>query len=1192
MHERFVPAAQGSMNGLIHKTLALLPRRRRRMWRYVSPRRRGAGLLLLALLIVAAWGYWSLTNNDRVRREARRYLRGLCGGRVEIAEGRFRLLEGIELSDVRIYVPGPASPEPFLRAKKVILRHGPWRLLTTGRLQPTEVVCLEPVVTLEHDVRDDRYNFEAFFTAPGGTGRRGGDRPVIPLPTIRVRQGLLRWVDTDDHLRMPFDPLPITLVMAPGGDGEYLITVEEQRSGQEAAISGKFSLDVRTGSYRVLYGAVPIPNLDKVLPGKYRQWRQRYNVAGEVRLKSPQAPTAPDVRMECQLVGVSLKMPPEEGGMNFTDVDGTVCFDPNGVELRGVSGQAIQAGGARFEVTGRYEGYGPDSPFDLKFQAWAMTVPSGRGVGDELGGTLKAFEESFEVSGRMNLEARIRRPAEGKIVVEAQLAPLGMSVRYKAVPYRIDDLRGLVVLKPDHAELRQVKARRQGAVFAVDGQVGLGGTGETDVSIQARDVVLDAELREALPERARKIWDQNNPSGRISGSAHIQCGEGYKVTHYEAVFDADGKASASRREFPYRVENLLGRIRISDGEAFVEQLGGSRGPMRCVVNGTSHKADTSQPDSDITVEIRHLPIDEALLAALPDQSRRLVGSLHAAGQADSALVTLKQVAGGETHYDIRATLSETRLKTDAFPYELTDASGVVEILPGLVEIKNLSGRHGQSPIVVNGRAYLGETVGVDLKVRGQSVAMDEALREALPDRARDIWRQLNPSGTADMEVHLVHQTPQHPGGTDYLLTVRPKNARLRYEGFPYPFSGVNGTVTARPSRIDIEELRASDGAMQAGLSGSIITELGARQVDLRVWARDIPINQELLSAIPSEMSALVGRFSPGGTCDVDLSRLSLFRIEPPASGPVASGQAAASQPAEVFAPSWSAEGKVRFKEAALNLDFGRRTASGTVSGSAGRDATGLRLDAAIALSEVMLGRRRLTDVQGRLVKSAAGTIIRIDDLSAKVHGGRATGFAEIRLSDPPQYGLRLSVEDVVLSDLFRAGPPRSGEEPEVTGLLTGNLEMTATAGRPDTRQATGLFRITKGQIYKLPVVMGFVHVIYLWVPGGAAFTEGEVAYRMQGQKLIFDEISLRGPAMSVVGSGTMDMDSEALRLTFLTGPPGKLPRIAAIESLLKGLVREIAEVRVTGTLSKPLPRTVSLPGLEEAVRRLASPDQE
>ncbi len=1179
------------MNRLIHKTLAWLPRRRRRMWRYVSPRRRGAGLLLLALLIVSAWGYWSLTNNDRVRSEARRYLRGLCGGRVEIAEGRFNLLEGIELSDVRIYVPGPASPEPFLRAKKVILRYGPWRLLATGRLQPTEVVCLEPVVTLEHDVRTDRYNFEAFFAAHGGAGLRGGGGTINSLPIIRVRQGLLRWVDTDDKLRMPFDPLPISLVMSPGGEGEYIITVEEQRSGQEAAISGKFALDVRTGSFRIHQGAVPIPNLDKVLPGKYRQWRQRYNVTGEVRLKSPQALTSPDGRMECQLVGVSLKMPPEEGGMNFTGVDGTVCFDPNGVELRDVSGQAIGAGGARFEVTGRYEGYEPDRPFDLKFKAWAMTVPSGRGVGGQLGGMLKAFEESFEVSGRMNLEARIRRLADGKTVVDAQLTPLGMSVCYKAVPYRIDDLRGLVVLTTDHVELRQVVAGRQGAVFTIDGQVGLGGTGGTDVSIRASEVVLDTQLRDALPERARKIWDQNSPSGKISGWARIQCGEGYKVTHYEAVLDADGNISASRQEFPYRVENLMGRIRISDGEVFVEQLSGSRGPMRCVVNGTSRKADTSQPDSDITMEIRHLPLDEALLAALPDQSRRLVGSLHASGQADSALVTLKQVAGGDTYYDIRATMSKTCLKPDAFPYELADASGVVEILPESVEIKNFSGRHGDSSIVVNGWAWPGETVGVDLNVRGQSLALDEALREALPDRARDIWRQINPSGAADMEVHLVHNAPRQPAATDYLLAVHPKNARLRYEGFPYSFSGVNGTVTAAPSRIDIEDLRASQGAMQAGLSGSIITELGARQVDLRLWAREVPINQELLSAMPSEMSALTGRFSPGGTCDVDLSRLTLFRIEQPASQPAMSGQAA-SQPVEAFAPSWSAEGKVRFKEAELNLDFGRRTASGTVSGGAGRDAAGLRLNAAIDLSELMLGRRRLTDVQGKLVKSATGTIIRIDDLSAKVHGGRATGFAEIRLSDPPQYGLRLSVEDVLLADLFQEGPPRPKEEPEVTGLLTGNLEMTATAGRPDSRQATGLFRITKGQIYKLPVVMGFVHVIYLWVPGGAAFTEGEVAYRIQGQKLIFDEISLRGPAMSVVGSGTMDMDSEALRLTFLTGPPGKLPRIAAIESLLKGLAHEIAEVSVTGTLSKPVPRAISLPGLEEAVRRLVNPGQD
>ena len=112
------------------------------------------------------------------------------------------------------------------------------------------------------------------------------------------------------------------------------------------------------------------------------------------------------------------------------------------------------------------------------------------------------------------------------------------------------------------------------------------------------------------------------------------------------------------------------------------------------------------------------------------------------------------------------------------------------------------------------------------------------------------------------------------------------------------------------------------------------------------------------------------------------------------------------------------------------------------------------------------------------------------------------------------------------------------------GQLRGNIQMTATAGRPETRQATGVLKITKARIDKLPVVLGFVHVIYLWLPGQGTFAEGDVTYRLQGEKLIFEEISLRGPAMSLLGSGWVNMKDESLHLTFLTGPPGYLPRIA------------------------------------------------
>ena len=73
----------------------------------------------------------------------------------------------------------------------------------------------------------------------------------------------------------------------------------------------------------------------------------------------------------------------------------------------------------------------------------------------------------------------------------------------------------------------------------------------------------------------------------------------------------------------------------------------------------------------------------------------------------------------------------------------------------------------------------------------------------------------------------------------------------------------------------------------------------------------------------------------------------------------------------------------------------------------------------------------------------------------------------------------------------------------------------------------------------------------------------------------------------------MEMDSQKLNLNFLTGPPGALPRLSGVpDELLTGIIRQIAEIQVTGTLTKPKTRTVTLRSLDQALRRLLSPASE
>jgi type II secretory pathway component PulM len=60
-------------------------RRRRRLWRFVSPRRHRVALGLLVFLLAAVYVYWHFTNDQRVRQQAEKYLEEATGSATPIS---------------------------------------------------------------------------------------------------------------------------------------------------------------------------------------------------------------------------------------------------------------------------------------------------------------------------------------------------------------------------------------------------------------------------------------------------------------------------------------------------------------------------------------------------------------------------------------------------------------------------------------------------------------------------------------------------------------------------------------------------------------------------------------------------------------------------------------------------------------------------------------------------------------------------------------------------------------------------------------------------------------------------------------------------------------------------------------------------------------------------------------------------
>ena len=264
------------MRGWPARLRRYLPRRRRRLWRYVSGRRRRIGLGAFAFLVLLAYGYWSVTNDARTQEQVAGYLSRLTGGQVKIDHARFSLFGGIRVRNLRLFLEDD-DEVPYFQAPQVLLSHRPSGLLR-GRIEPTEIVCVRPRVRLVEDVLTKKLNVEKMFPLARHAGGLGSG---ARLPAIRLREGKLEYLDLVDGQLMQVGggPLPWAVTLLPGPEGKaYQLSF----ASQEGAISGTGVIDTGTGATHIS-GSIGLKGLDKALPRKYRKWKQHYKLDGRVR---------------------------------------------------------------------------------------------------------------------------------------------------------------------------------------------------------------------------------------------------------------------------------------------------------------------------------------------------------------------------------------------------------------------------------------------------------------------------------------------------------------------------------------------------------------------------------------------------------------------------------------------------------------------------------------------------------------------------------------------------------------------------------------------------------------------------------------------------------------------------------------------------------------------------------------------
>jgi hypothetical protein len=953
----------------------------------------------------------------------------------------------------------------------------------------------------------------------------------------------------------------------------YDVYVAERKA---ARVVQKYHIEVQLApSFKgtIISGAGDLVATTDALPPEYRKWLEDYKIEGRYSFEGPVSVSESAVEgvLKLKLENVSFKLPKAQGGLSLSNVAGTLIFTPpdesrtddlkNGrIELmKDVTGQIAEAGGAKVRLSGVYRGYRLDSPFSVRIEIDKMTLPKSNPHA-EISKMLERIDRDFRPVGRANMVVNLDRDAgKDHVSVTGAIWPLGMSGTYGFVPYRLDDIRGEITFDNKQAILKNVIGKREGGTFTVNAVAALGPDPKTGKWGLTATIDLDSAR---MTEAAAKALPKETFVGK-----------------------------------PYPLRNITGRIHAVNDRIWVEQDNPLRtrgqGDMRCAIYG---QLDWTSKGTvvDVYIKADDVPIDQALIDSLDRSGRDAMGLLSTSGLAERLSLEIHDSPDKKFNFSMTAGLKGVGITYKGFPYSLTDLKGEVTVTPEVISLKDLSGRHNRSPVTLHGKLYPGDKeVGVDLTVAADQLVVDKELYQALDGELKKIWDSLKPSGQVDVVLNLKQNLPDRGKKLDYRLEIRPKGMTVTYEGFPYKFSGVTGLVMAEPGVVTLRKLKC-DRDYQ--LDGEIRD--GGRKLKLKIDARGVPLDKKLLAALPSDFKTALSGVKLGGTLDLDIKDLTIIRgkTASPTTAPAERIASVTTRPGSrdgLLKPDWRARGTLGLHDTTVDIAFGAKKLNGNMTGQIGLEERGLAIDIKTDLRKIMVGSREITAVRGRATKKAGSPLVRINDLEARVYGGRLAGReVMIRLSDPVKYAFSLFYQDVSLRDLVNAGVQDPAKRTDVRGLLEGKISLEATVGDPKSRRAAGTVVITKGKMYKMPILLGLMHVLYLSLPGDAAFTDGHLKYFIQGDKMVIEEIFLTGSALSLVGSGTMKMSNEELDLTFLTGPPGRLPRIAVIRNatkILNVILKELLVIRITGSLSKPVRKAVPLRSIDAILKELLSP---
>jgi hypothetical protein len=617
------------------------------------------------------------------------------------------------------------------------------------------------------------------------------------------------------------------------------------------------------------------------------------------------------------------------------------------------------------------------------------------------------------------------------------------------------------------------------------------------------------------------------------------------------------------------------------------------------------------------VEAQNVPLNAALVEALPTVQKQFCSQFKTAGLADGK-IEISTGEDGLTGFtaDVffkKASLSVPvswaqsdieRRKTAADALVIRDISGNVVFTPDLIEIKDFNGWYKQGQISLAGRVWPGgtaEQTRLQLLLNAEQTQLSEELFGLLPEPIRKSISKLQPQGQISYTVEM--DKTDNKDLSAYKVNVNLHSGSLNFEPFPYPVRDIRGKLILRKScdtigitlqditAVGADNVQITPGASTIKINGQVDFADDAFSNGLfSILANDVFLDERLKAALPGEIQQLYSKLSPTGRFDLEAENISVFN-------------------ADDGKKYLDFTGTIRLK----NCSFG---SSGTVMGLDGAvTAKGLYKSSegfcdgqvSVSAKKMIIEGKSLSQLWADISYDYNRRSWSTRNLTADCYDGKLAGKLEMSHRDDGalEYVMEMGFGDIDLGrfllaraddaknlDLLSQLASKDAEASNgntTTGTMDGMLSVSGRFGDDNQRVGRCTLRITDMKVGRASPLAKLLDVLKLTEPRDFVFEQMLIDSYIKRNRLFFEQFDLSGRSVAFNGSGWMNLDNQSLNLTLTA----RGQRLAGTEpsiwqSLTEGLGSAIVRMEVKGNAHDPVVTTRTLPVIKDTLEILGT----